>query len=114
MLKIFSNNLGKRFPELLGIPRNVQQDIVEQARYETFTQVKGSNGRFAWRFIALVISGMLSAGVLGFFLGAGAASVSAAAGISASIAVYLQQKSWTQQIHPKVRELAKRYIPPDE
>ena len=103
-------NLDTFFPELVGLPQNVQQEIVEQARYETFTTVKGSNSKFVWRFFGIGVLSLLAAQIISYFSGISNTLVlSILGGLGAVFAIHWQQKSWARQIHPKVRELAESY-----
>ena len=103
-------NLDSYFPELAGLPPKVQQDIVEQARYQTFTTVKGSNSKFVWRFFGVGVLSLIAAQVISHFTELNnTLMLSVFGGLGAVLAIHWQQKSWAKHMRPQVKELAKRY-----
>lgn len=103
-------NLDTFFPELVGLPPQVQQEIIEQARSETFTTPKESNSKFVWRFFGVGVASLIAAQIISYLTGMSSTLVLCIfGGLGAFIAIHWQQKSWARQIHPKVRELAERY-----
>ena len=103
-------NLDTFFPDLVGLPPHVQQEIVEKARAETFSSPKEGNSAFIWRFLGIGALSVIAALIINYFTGMSATLVLCIfGGLGAFFVVHWQQRSWARRIHPKVRELAEHY-----
>ncbi len=103
-------NLDKLFPELVGLPTNIQQEIVGQARTEAFTTVKESNSKFIWRFFGIGVLSLITAQIISYLTGVSNTLILCIfGGLGAFFAIHQQQGRWARQMRPKVRELAEQY-----
>lgn len=107
------NSPVKYFPELAGMPHNIQEEIAEQARYQTYMK-KGGRKKFVRPYIIVGLFGVAATVVISTLL-SWLFAISPVyfiwIGVSFTMvyAIHLQQKNLLQHMRPKVQELAKRY-----